>query len=111
MGKSLSGIFTLFLTVSLALPCPAFALRQVGLEENPGLRKELEGRLWEVISIMRQLLDGLHFLFSHGVAHSDFQDDNVLLNDAGQVSIIDVVGHRKTMRWANCRRMASCLMG
>lgn len=39
--------------------------------------------------LMRQLLNGLVFLHSHGVVHRDLKPENILVTSRGQVKLAD----------------------
>lgn len=43
----------------------------------------------EIKKIIRELLDGLHYLHEKGMAHRDLKPDNILLGDEGEVILTD----------------------
>jgi serine/threonine protein kinase len=53
------------------------------------LDKEHRFTLGEVMSIMRQLLDALHFAHEHGIVHRDVKPANIMLTQHGQIQVTD----------------------
>jgi eukaryotic-like serine/threonine-protein kinase len=53
------------------------------------LDKEHRFTLGEVMSIMEQLLDALHFAHEHGIVHRDVKPANIMLTQHGQIQVTD----------------------
>ena len=52
-------------------------------------RKGVHFSLPEIKAILRQLLEGVHYLHSINIFHRDIKSANILLNDQGDVKLAD----------------------
>ena len=60
--------------------------------------------------VMRQLVDVLRFMHSHGVIHRDIKPDNVLVNSKGQIKISDF-GITRDMNPVDSKDLAETFTG
>lgn len=53
------------------------------------LRASPASDLMSLQFVLAQLLDALEFLHAHGIVHRDLKPDNILVDDAGRISVMD----------------------
>jgi len=67
-------------------------------QRSKSVLDEVEDTLSENVSILRQLLSGLHHIHMQGIIHRDLKPENILLSSKGELKIADfglATTHRK----------------